>query len=247
MKSKIRQLYGITAFYAIPIVKRNWIWMLTSLIMPFSFFVMFYFIGGKDLSMQAPIGALAVLSFNAGLVNLPQYMLMSKFRKLHYYFVSAPISPVLYNAAIALAMLIPMIPDLIVMIILCYLLGARFSIVGILSLILVILLTWAVGSLLGFYIGTRVSNAMYISAIANTAGLLLETLPPVYYPLNYVSFAWKDVLLLIPTVSAAHLMRWLMESIKMPRVEAIYAFIILFVYILVFIILVQRKAEWMER
>jgi ABC-2 type transport system permease protein len=172
---------------------------------------------------------------------------MSKFRKLHYYFVSAPISPVLYNAAIALAMLIPMIPDLIVMIILCYLLGARFSIVGILSLILVILLTWAVGSLLGFYIGTRVSNAMYISAIANTAGLLLETLPPVYYPLNYVSFAWKDVLLLIPTVSAAHLMRWLMESIKMPRVEAIYAFIILFVYILVFIILVQRKAEWMER
>ncbi len=247
IRNKIRQLYGITAINAIPLIKRNPIWMVTYLIIPFSFAVMFYFIGGKDLSVQAPVGALTVLSFNAGLVNLPQYMLMNKFRKFHYYFISAPISPILYNSAYAIAMFLPMIPGLIIMIIFCYILGASFSIAGAGALILTILLTWAVGSLLGFCIGISVNNIMYISAIANTAGLLLATLPPVYYPLSYVPFAWRNALMIIPTVSSAHLMRWALGTIKVPTAEVVLAFVILFVYILVFAIFVQKKAEWVER
>lgn len=246
IKTRIRQLYGITAIYAIPLIKRNPIWMVTSLIIPFSFVVMFYFIGGKDLSVQAPIGALTALTFNAGLVNLPQYMLMSKSHKLHYYFISAPISPILYNSACAVAMFLPMIPGLIIMILFCYILGAHFSIAGTVALILTILLTWMVGSLLGFYMEISVSNFMYISAIANTAGLLLETLPPVYYPLSYVPFAWRNALMLIPTVSSARLMRWALGTIKVPTAEVALAFVILCVYILVFAILVQKKAEWAE-
>jgi hypothetical protein len=245
-RNKFRQLYGIVAIYAIPLIKRNPIWMITSLIIPFSFVVMFYFVGGKNLSVQAPVGALTILSFNAGLVNLPQYLVMSKFRKFHYYFISAPISAILYNLGIAIAMLIPTIPGLIIMLLLCYILRAKFSILGIGALILTILLTWAIGSLFGFLIGMSFNSPMYISAIANTAGLLLGTLPPVYYPLNYVSFAWRNVLLIIPTVSSAHLMRWALGTTKVSIAEIVLSCVILLIYVFIFTIVVQRKTQWME-
>ena len=247
VKNKIRQLYGVTAIYAIPLIKRNPIWIITSLIIPFSFIVVFYFIGGKSLGVQAPIGALTTLSFNAGLVNLPQYLVMSKFRKLHYYFVSAPVSPIMYNFALAIAMLLPMVPGLIIMALICYMLGAYFSITGMVILVLVILLTWAVGSLLGFFIGVSANNIMYISAISNTLGLLLGTLPPVYYPLTYVPPSWRNILMIIPTVSSANLMRWALGTVKVSINDVVLSFIILCAYILVFATLVQKKAEWVER
>lgn len=230
---------------AIPLLKREKIWMLTLLITPFSMIVIFHLLGGMEL--QAIVGSLAVFAFHGGFVSLPQRMVKDKITNFQSYFVSAPISPLLYNLSFSIAMLLPQLIPILLMLVLMLVIGVQVDLVGIWQIGLIMLGTWIVGSLLGFSIGTHVSRVIHISAIANTGALLLEMLPPVYYPLILLPKGLQKVVLFVPTVAPASLIRSTLGMINLTELELLLAVTSLTLWIILPSLFLRNWITWEEK
>jgi ABC-2 type transport system permease protein len=73
--------------------------------------------------------------------------------------------------------------------------------------VLVVLVTWFTGTMIGFTVAAALESPQMVGVIANLLGMLFSVLPPVYYPLDLVPSAWQWLPMIIPTTHAAQLVR----------------------------------------
>jgi ABC-2 type transport system permease protein len=190
------------------------------------------------------IGGIITITANGGIVALPQEVIMNKYRKFQSICVSSPITPFIYYMGVSLSRFFYILPPLFII---SFMLGISGLLSNLMLYILIILFIFLIGSMLGFAIATHLSNPMYIGAIANMLGLLLCLLPPVYYPLTLIPSQYRLIIMLVPTVSAAHLMRIALGIVDASMGELVSLFSVLLIYLIVSIFLVKEKAEWREK
>ncbi len=203
--NSLRHLYALTMMFLKPTIREPILLILVSLL-PLSFFLVFYLIGGRALSTQVLIGVLVVFMVNVGIIQLPQLSVSYKARRLQEMYIASPIGPMVYASSLGLSRLAYVGPGVLVLII--YLLSAGVILPTMLPMTLLILtIAWFAGVLIGFTISLVVSDLYKISMIANLAGMVFSVIPPVYYPLDLVPPKWQWLAMLIPTTHAAQLLR----------------------------------------
>jgi len=234
----IATMFTINAF-------RSWVVYFALAIFPASFFILLTLLGGTSLGQHALYGFIVSISANAGVVALPQKVVFYKYtRKLQDVFVSAPISPFVYMSGLALSRLAWSAPGFVVFA--GILLGCGFMRIGALpSLCVVVVASWIVGSALGFTLGTHVANPHLISSIANMLGMFLVVFPPVLYPMELLPEGVRWVTALIPTASAAELLRQA-GGVSRSGVHPVYMWCILGAWTLFCVTAVMCRSRWQD-
>lgn len=240
----LRNTYALTMMFLKPTMREPMLLILVSLL-PLSFFLVFFLIGGKALSTQVLMGILVVFMVNVGIIQLPQLSVTYKVRQLQEMYIASPAGPVVYAASLGLSRLAYVSPG--VLSLLAYLLYDGVVTPAMLPATLLILaVAWFIGVLMGFTISLLVSDIYKVSMVANLVGMLFSVLPPVYYPLNLVPTQWQWVAMIIPTTHAAQLLRainGLAES-SLPMMTLHGA--ALAVTCLICLGIVTRRMKWQE-
>jgi len=239
-----RKLIGITMFFSSWYLRNKYSWI-GNLIYPISFYVMLSLVGGATLSNQALIGALIATIWMSGVGYFPQFLFVFKFAKLREMFVAAPIHPLTYMLGAALSVLISSIPSLgILFLLLAF--TTQVTILGIVSLVLILLVTWLMSSCLGFVVAGYVTDPNRIGTISPFLGALLTTLPPIYYPLESIAPQYRWLVLLIPTVQLSQLGKVLtgVSSLNVPPALLLF---VLPCYLILFVSLASYKSHWREK
>jgi ABC-2 type transport system permease protein len=240
----LNQFIGITIMLSIP-TKRNPIWHLAISVIPIGLFFVFFLIGGISLSYDAMLGALIAFAINAGIVSLPQLVIFLRAYKLQDMFVASPVNPIVYTLSIAFSRFIYVSPVMIILFIVLLINRViYFSVVP--ATLLVILVAWLSGSAMGFVMATYVRNVIYISSVANLAGILINFIPPVYYPLSLIPEKYRWLAILFPSSSAAELVRLVNGRSDPQMVGYLPCIIIVVFYAVVGFLLVAYKSKWRE-
>jgi len=240
----VRQAFALAAMFTIDAF-RDWFVYLVLGVFPISFFIMLYLIGGAALGQHALYGFIISVCANAGVVGLPQKVVFYKhIRKLQDVFVAAPISPLVYMGGHALSRLAWSLPGFLMFVVILLVCG--FMHVGAIPLMLVVVVaTWLVGSALGFMLGTFVSNPHLISSIANMLGMALVLFPPVIYPMHLIPAGLRWAAALIPTASAAELLR-LAGGVSETGMNPLYLWLVLGFWTVACSLLVGRASRWRD-
>lgn len=190
-------------------------------------------------------GGLVALALNVGVVSLPQFLVLAKHRRLQDMMVASPVSPLAYMLGFAVSRLLFAVPGLAAL--LGLLLAVGWLPAGALpAVVVVVLATWLVGSLIGFTVGTYIDNLSAVGSVANLLGFLLMLLPPVLYPLSLLPGVWQTVALLLPSSSAAYLVRGAAHAEPLLPGQTVLAVTVLAGYLVGCTLLVALKSRWRE-
>ncbi|HEU0077125.1 MAG TPA: ABC transporter permease [Longimicrobiaceae bacterium] len=197
--------FAVALLFLKPRLRQPLLFVLITII-PLSFVVTFWVIGGERLSHHALYGMLVVFAVNPGLVALPQSAVTYRTLGLQEMYSSSPVGPTVYAIGQGLSpVLFAALPlSAVVAILVSWSALEPRAIPGVTA---VLLATSFIGIMVGFALSLQVTNLYAISTAANLAGMLLTVLPPVYYPLEMVSAGWRWLPLLLPTTNAAALLR----------------------------------------
>jgi ABC-2 type transport system permease protein len=240
--STLTRLSATTLMFLRPALRQPVITLVVSML-PISFIVIFRLIGGSELSRHALFGSLIVFATNVGIVSMPQLAVSYRERSLQDMFVASPVSPLLYAAGMGLSRLAWVAPGLVILTAMLVATGG-LSARELPGVVLVVLVTWFTGTMIGFTLATAVESPYMVGVIANLLGMLFTVLPPVYYPLKYVPGAWQWLPMVLPTTNAAQLVRiagGVAEST--PLMMAVH-WTILLGFALVCTVVTVRKAQW---
>lgn len=215
--------------------------------MPFTLFLLFWLIGGVNLSQHVLLGSMVAFTHNAGIVSLPQIYVYYKQRKLKEMFVASPMHPITYMTGLGLSRILYALPNLLIVMVAAMATGA-LPLHSLPVILLILAWSWLVGSLIGFTIATYFRSAMHIGVISNMVGMLLAAIPPVLYPAELLpSEGLRWAVMLVPAASAAQLVRTEVGVVSeiMPYQGPIL-WTILSVYLALGILLVIRGSRWRE-
>jgi len=225
---------------------RNWwSYVIVSLI-PISYYLVFALIGGGSLGDHVLLGYVISLTSNIGVVALPQAVVLNKLSRFEEMMVASPISPFAYMLGFALARLVFTLPGIGVVLALL-LLTSRVRPLQVIPLLGMVVVTWLVASMIGFTLGTYIRRIQSVGSIANLVGYALMLIPPVLYPATLIAEQWRPFALLVPTSSAAYLMRGLLGPDATLPHEVWIAVCVLFLYLAGGMWMVARKSQWRER
>jgi len=173
---------------------------------PLSYFLLMTLLEGRKMGLHALLGAAVAFGFNSGVVSLPQVVLMYRYRRLQEMLLAGPVSPMTYLVGVALSRLFGAAPNLLALLLILVWIGGVAP-EGLLAVLFLMLLSWFIGSLLGFVLASLWENPVTVSSAANMLGILLVLLPPVYYPAELLPASLRWPAMVIPTANMAQLMR----------------------------------------
>lgn len=203
--SRLRSLAAVSLMFLRPALRSPLVTLLVSTL-PISFIVIFQIIGGSELSRHALYGSLIVFSTNVGIVSMPQLANTYKNRSLQDMFVASPVGPMTYAGGMGLSRLGWVAPGLAILIFALVMTGS-LAVSSIPAVVLVVLVTWFTGIMIGFTTATVFDSPQTVGVVANMLGMLFSVLPPVYYPLAMIPEAWRWLPMIVPTTHAAQLVR----------------------------------------
>ena len=213
---------------------------------PVIFLFLYGLIGGMSLGQHVLFGSLISLVMNSSIISLPQTVVTYKFRKLQDMYVASPVHQLTYLFGLGLSRLLYSVPSIILFFII--LLASGYMPLHVIPLVvLVLLMAWATGCAIGFTIATYFNNITQVSAAANLLGLFMLLMPPVLYPLELIPAHWRWLALVIPSTSAAQLIKVAcgVSSLNSPAYRLAYWAILIFYTVLCFLF-VLKKSRWRE-
>ena len=215
-------------------------------IYPLFFIFLYSVIGGPEMIGQVLIGIPVIYMINTGIVSLPQLNLEYTLRKLKDIYVASPVTPLAYMLGLGLARLLYVAPAVLLLLLVVASLG--YLPWSALPLTLVILTaTWLTGCAIGFMMSLYISDLGTMSSIGNLVGLAFAILPPVLYPLDLLDPAAGYASLLVPSVSAAHLIRIMTDSTELNgSLYSILAVVSMTSWVVACAMLVSLKSRWMD-
>ncbi len=190
----------------------------------------------------ALVGTLAFLAANSPLQELGA----DRYLKMREMMVAMPVSPIAYSTGVALSSLIISLPAIVFYMLISLALGL-LSLGSILWVVIALTLTWTALSSMGFAISTYFTKANLntLNNIANTLGITLVFLPPVYYPeARLGGLSWLSAI--IPTSNAASLIRFYTGLGTLSAGDLLLHWGLLLLTTLLFVSLVALKVRWRE-
>jgi ABC-2 type transport system permease protein len=244
MKLLLR-VYAIAALSLKPSLRQPLYIVLVSLL-PFSFVLTFWLIGGASLSQHALYGLLVAFATNPGIISLPQIAVSYKISRLQEMYVASPVGPGLYAFGLGLSRLLFATPPVLAIFgVLALRGGMSLRMLPLAAAVVVCVALTAV--LAGFTLSLTVPNLPLVSIVGNMLGLLLTVVPPVYYPLTMVPSGFRWLPLLTPTANAAQLLRIFGGSAHSSSGMTLLHWAILLTEGLLLAGVVLRRMRWQER
>ena len=165
--------------------------------------------------------------------------------KLQDVLVASPVEAWVYVAGMALSELVYSLPAVGVFVVLWLLYGAP-TILGGLTLLVVLLLAWGFASALGFTLATYFEDVRETFVFSPLISLALSVIPPVYYPITALPGWIRPVAYLAPTTYAADLVHGAFGLGSMTPLRAALDWAVLIGFTAALFVLASAKARWRE-
>lgn len=236
----------LTSIIAVARMFSSWylktkLWWINAMVIPISIFVMFKLVA-PGLEVHALVGGIIASAWNSACNSLPQQMFFYKKYGLKDMFVASSISPFTFTFGVAISVFGSSLAHSLVLATLLIIYVPKLSFLYLLPMLI---LTWYIGSMLGFFISGYATNPVRIGALTNTLSFIFTMMPPVYYPLEAVPMVLRDAAIFIPTAALSHFSKILIGI--SPTVYEFHSMTAIFIYSLIFTILAVRYYKWREK
>ncbi|MCI4331170.1 MAG: ABC transporter permease [Thermoplasmata archaeon] len=165
--------------------------------------------------------------------------------KLQDLLVASPVEAPVYVAGLALSELMYSLPAMALFIVLLYL-YTSVTVLGAVTIALVLLLVWGFASALGFTLATYFQDVRETFAISPLISIGLTVLPPVYYPISYLPGWVHPIAYLSPTTYAADLLHGAVGLGGPDLTGGAIDWAVLIAFTLGLLVLASLKARWRE-
>ena len=221
------------------------IMLVNTLLAPFGFLLIIFFVSHGKLLNVAIVGALIMTMVTSGISMQGDLTHLRTDIKLQDMLVSSPLTPLRYLIGMALSELVSSIPNLVVLGILATLF-IHMSVLAAFSVVVVMLLTFMFSVSLGFFFSTISRDVMEGWAFMGLLSMLFSTLPPIYYPITYIPLPFRYIAYLSPTTYSAIIAQTSIGFLNVSGTLFYLSWIILAaisVFLLVFAI---KRSRWRE-
>ncbi len=202
--------------------------------------------GGETMLNFGLIGAMVSSVGFIAISTSIQEISWDRYVKLREMIVAMPVHPLSYAIGLTIGGLILSLPGFIIFLIV----GAMRDLVTFMSLLQIlaaVVLCWIALSVIGFTIATYMYRAspQTLGVVANILSFMFVFLPPVYYPELFMgSYSW--ISFIFPTSNAAAIIRYSTGMVPMDVTAMAIHWIILLVTVVIFAVIVVKKARWRE-
>lgn len=252
IKKIIKDAWIIAYMKSMPDIKRQplmLIFMVALAATPLFFIGLFA--GGENAAEAFQIGLIGVMVSSVGFIAISasiQDLTYDRYVKLREMVVAMPVHPLSYSMGITLGYLIFSFPGFIAFTIYGIFLG-MFDLFSLAVVFASMILCWLALSAIGFTIATyqHKTSPNTLGIISNILSFVFVFLPPVYYSEEMMGdLSW--IVYLLPTSNAAALMRYSSASdlVTWDQTAFMLHWIILILTVVVFTVLVVKKAQWRE-
>lgn len=240
----LRKTFGL-AYAQTLIGLRNLYPLISVGLIPGALYLMFFLVGGQELSQHVLYGALTAQALGAGLVSMPQFIVIHRDRRLLDMYIASPMGPLSYMFGFAGGRLIYMLPGMVILF--SILLGFGFmQLHNLPATLLIVLVTFALGSMIGFTIATYTKSLFVTGAVSNILNSLFMMLPPVMYPLAIIPDRYQWLAFLAPTTAVAELIRWVNNLAELTSGRLTLCILLLAAWLLACLAMVLFKSRWRE-
>ena len=246
VRTQLRSSWGLIALNGIIPVKRMPLFLVNTLGAPFAFLFFIYVVSAGRLVGFGVAGGLVLTTFSIGTSLQAD---MTHFRvdlKLQDMVVASPMRASTYVLGMALSELAFATPGIVAFLFV----GFSTEAPGVFSLPIILstlLLIWALGSSLGFFLATYLRDIRETFALSPLLSLVLSVLPPVYYPFAVIPEPYRWLGYLAPTADASQLILGAFNITSLGPLEWARAAGVLVAYTAVFMLLAMFKAQWREK
>ncbi len=241
--SKIYASVLVTAVYA---MKNYPTMVISSLLTPFSLLIFVILISKGALLDIAIIGAILSTMISSGIVlQIDLSHLKNDFR-MQDMIVSSPTSAFIYIFGMSISELVYNLPTFAILITLAVFF-VHVQIISVLTIILVMCMSFAFSTSLGFLISTFSSDMMQSWTFSGILTILLTTISPIYYPITYIPLPFRYIAYLSPTTYAAEIAQNALGSLKLPVSMLIINWIVLIALSAIILTVAIKKNRWREK
>ena len=245
LRSQVRSSWGLIALNGVIPVKRMPLYLVNTLAAPFAFLFFIYIISqGRSVGFGVA-GGLVLTTFSIGTSLQAD---MTHFRvdlKLQDMVVASPMRAWTYVLGMALSELAFATPGIVAFLFVGYA-TERPGALGLPIILGTLLLIWALGSSLGFFLATYLRDIRETFAIAPLLSLALSVLPPVYYPITALPPGVQWLGYLAPTADASQLIQGALGITPLSLDGWLHAAGVLAAFTAAFMLLAMFKAQWRE-
>ncbi len=219
--------------------------LINSMLAPFAFLLVIYFVSSGTLLTVAIVGAFVMTMVSAGMALQSDLSHLKNDMRFQDMVVSSPTSALTYILGMGLAELIYFLPNIVILTILAALF-AHVTAVGALVIAAVMLLMFAFAISLSFLLSTFTVDIIQSWAFTGMVSTLLSTLPPVYYPITYIPLPWRYLAYLSPTTYAAQIAQSATGFLAVSPLHLAFDWTILILASVVMIVVAAKKTRWRE-
>ncbi|MCW1294206.1 MAG: ABC transporter permease, partial [Candidatus Parvarchaeota archaeon] len=242
-RNGLNQFYASILANAIYPMKNFPVMLINTILAPFGFLLIIFFVSRGSLLNVAIVGALVMTMVTNGISLQGDLTHLRKDMKLQDMLVSSPLSMGKYLAGMALSELVFSVPNLAILGVLAVLF-VHLSVLSGILLAAVMLLVFLFSISLGFFISTISRDILEGWAFMGLISMLLSTLPPVYYPVTYIPLPFRYLAYISPTTYAAMIAQNLIGFLKMSSMMIYLSWIILISVSSILLIFAMKRSRW---
>ena len=180
--------------------------LISTLLAPFSLFIVIVFVSHGELLSVAVGGALIMTMISSGTSMQQDLSHLKNDFKLQDMVISSPTSARIYLVGMALSEIVYYLPVILVLLILTALYISTTAL-GYIEIFAVMAIMFIFSVSLGFVLSTFTSDVVQSWAFSGIVSTVLSALPPVYYPITYVPMPFQYLVYLSPATYAAEIVQ----------------------------------------
>lgn len=178
--------------------------LINTLLAPLAILAVVTFASKGTLLPVAAVGALIMNMVSSGTSLQQDLSHLKNDMRLQDMIVSSPTSSFIYIIGMAISEIVYSIPTLAFLIIL-NIIFVKITFLGAFILFLDMATIFTFSISLGFFLSTFTSDIIQSWGFSGILSPLLTTIPPVYYPINYIPYPFRYLAYLSPTTYASEI------------------------------------------
>jgi ABC-2 type transport system permease protein len=239
------QVYASVLLNAIYAMLNYPITLVNTLMAPLSILIIIALVSHGALLDVSIEGALIASMVASGISIQGDLSHLKNDFKLQDMIVSSPTSAAIYMAGMALSEIVYSLPAFIVL----TLLAALFihtTLLGYLTIFVILILMFIFSISLGFIISTFSSDVMQNWAFSGILSTLLTTIPPIYYTITYIPLPYRYIAYISPTTYAAEIVQNAIGALPLSPAALALDWMVIIGISAVLLFLAVKKNRWRE-
>ena len=240
--SRIAASILVNAIYAM----QNYpIMFINTLLSPISILVVITLVSHGALVGLGIEGALIMTAVMSGVSIQGDLSHLKNDLKLQDMVVTSPTSSMMYVAGMGISEIVFSIPVLVLLVILASI-YLHPTLIQSIIIIAVMAIMFMFSVLLGFFLSTLTTDIMQSWGFSGIITVLLSTIPPVYYPLNYIPMPFRYIAYISPTTYAAQIAQAAMGYVNISMGSLAIDWVVIISVCIALFFIGYKKARWRE-